>query len=265
LILLFMGITGFIAFMILMAPPPAQESRSQGGIFEDTRSGQEVQTQVMGQHRERVDRSDSVEMARTVDGVPTGPRQESPAPLRARTQPPSRPAPAVDDSLLKKTFRGWSDTKAAELGAKKGLLSKLAERMIKHPKVVEALFNNKLVVDAFMSRSTVKKNCGSTQALNNLLTGSSSAGMRDEKLGLVKTFLGSPASARAFAGSRMAKAVMGCPSMKGLMNDTGSMGRIVAANPGYMELMNNPVLTQSLAENPAALSMYEKGSTSLGF
>ena len=63
------------------------------------------------------------------------------------------------------------------LGAKEGLLSALAAKMLDHPKIMAAIFNNKQVVDAFMSRARVKENCESGGALKSYLSDPSSGGM----------------------------------------------------------------------------------------
>ncbi|HBL18643.1 MAG TPA: hypothetical protein DD417_18260 [Elusimicrobia bacterium] len=195
-------------------------------------------------------------------GAPGG-REAEPAPAAARREEPP-PSPDEGQGLLSRAVKDWSPAKAQEVGVQKGMLTTLAKALMKHPKVVRALFDNEIVVKGFMSRGKVKANCESADSLRSYLTDRGNSGVLNEKVALVKSFLQEPASAKAFAGSRFAKALTGCPSAKTLMSDPTSLTPIVSSNPGLMAILTDPGLMSSLAANPEAASLFKTGTASLG-
>ena len=177
-------------------------------------------------------------------------------------QAPSREAPAAPPADEAKDLAAAGvSTDPRELnalGAKPGLLSALAAKMLNHPKVLAAVFNNKKVVDAFMSRGLVKKNCESGDALKSYLSDSKSAGMT-KVFPVIQQALDSPGTASglvsALAGTEMVKRLSACPSAQELTNDPTAVVTIAMANPKALGLLMDPRGAAALAANPKAASL----------
>jgi len=164
------------------------------------------------------------------------------------------PKPESDPKELAKVGLPTDAKGLAGLGARQGVLSAVVEKFLAHPAVLKAVFNNKLVVDAFMNRDIAKRNCSDAGALKNYLSDSQSAGMT-KVFPVIQTVLNHPEAAGALAGTAMAKRVMDCPSVKAVSNDQAAVGAIAVGNPQAMMLMADPRLTAALVSNPQASSM----------
>jgi len=177
------------------------------------------------------------------------------APGRDAAAMPPSPASAADES---KTLAGAgipTDPRGlANLGATQGMLSSLASKLLDHPKVLAAVFNNKTVVNAFMARKGVQENCQSGGALKNYLSDPGSGGMTKVFPVIQQALGGSNASGlvSALSGTEMAKALGGCPSIKELGNDSSAITSIAMANPKAMGLLMDPRGMAAVASNPQA-------------
>ncbi|MEK7233392.1 MAG: hypothetical protein AAB268_06225 [Elusimicrobiota bacterium] len=153
------------------------------------------------------------------------------------------------------------------LGAKEGLLSALAAKMLDHPKIMAAIFNNKQVVDAFMSRARVKENCESGGALKSYLSDPSSGGMTTV-FPVIQQALSRPATASALvsalAGTEMVKRVAACPSLQALSNDKTAVVSIAMSNPKALGLLMDPRGVAALAANAQATGVLSGLQSKMG-
>lgn len=149
------------------------------------------------------------------------------------------------------------------LGGQPGLLSSLAAKMLDHPKVLRAVFDNKLVVDAFMSRDVSRRNCSSGSELKNYLSDPGSAGIRGV-FPVLQQALSKPAAAEALAGTEMASRLMDCPSVKQLSSDSAGLSQIAAANPKALSVLTDSRTMAALATNSRATSLLAGATAALG-
>lgn len=200
------------------------------------------------------------------------------APAEAASRPPAvapEPAPAAPamqsaaDEAQDLAKAGIpTDAKGlSNLGAKPGLLSSLAAKLLDHPKVMAAVFNNKTVVNAFMSRPTVRENCESGGALKTYLSDPGSGGMT-KVLPVIQRALGKPqtssALVSALAGTEMAKRLGACPSLKQVGNDPGAIASIAMANPKALGVLMDPRSAAALSANPQAAAALTSVTSKLG-
>lgn len=179
----------------------------------------------------------------------------SPTPPAA-TIPTSVPASMADEAkTLSKAGVATDPGSLNTLGAKEGMLSSLAAKMLNHPAVLAAVFNNKKVVDAFMSRPRVRENCQSGDALKTYLSDPNSGGMT-KVFPVIQQALGNAANSAALvgalAGTEMTKRLSECPSLKAVSNDSSAITSIAMANPKALSLLMDPRGMAALASNPQA-------------
>ncbi len=193
------------------------------------------------------------EMA-TSPSVSSGPTAAAAVPGRDSAATPPPPSPADEAKTLAGAGIPTDARGLDNLGAKEGMLSSLAARLLDHPKILAAVFNNKTVVNAFMNRKTVKENCESGGALKSYLSNPNSGGMTKVFPVIQQALSGSNASGlvSALSGTEMAKALGGCPSIKELGNDSSSITSIAMANPKAMGLLMDPRGMAAVAANPQA-------------
>lgn len=177
--------------------------------------------------------------------------------------PASAPAQDPDPRELAKAGLPTDAKGLAGLGARQGMLSSVVGKFLKHPSVLKAVFNNKLVVDAFMSRDVSKRNCSDAGALKSYLSDPKSAGMT-KVFPVLQTVLSHPAAAASLADTEMAQRVMDCPSVQTLSSDKTAVMSVAAANPQAMMLLTDPRLTQALTSNPQAASLLGGLTSSMG-
>ena len=192
------------------------------------------------------------------------------APAPAANSPPAQaPATSAADEAKELASAGIpTDARGlTNLGAKEGLLSSLASKMLGHPKVLAAVFNNKMVVDAFMSRPRARENCQSGSALKNYLSDPNSGGMT-RVFPVVQKALSDQGNASALvsalSGTEMVKRLSACPSLKEVSNDTGAIMSIAVANPKALSLVMDPRGAAALAANPQAASALASVTSKLG-
>lgn len=190
--------------------------------------------------------------------APTTPAAPPPAgdPAAMASQPASPPASPEDES---KTLAGAgipTDAKGlANLGAKEGMLSSLAAKLLDHPKVLAAIFNNKTVVNAFMNRAGAKENCENAGSLKKYLS-DPNGGAMTKVFPVIQQALSRPETSSglvsALAGTEMAKRVGACPGVQALGNDTTAIAGIAMSNPKALGLLMDPRGMAALASNPKA-------------
>jgi len=174
---------------------------------------------------------------------------------------PAAPAPAApsnpaDETKVLASAGIPTDAKGlSNLGGTEGMLSSLAAKLLDHPKVLAAIFNNKTVVNAFMARSGVKENCENGGALKSYLSDPKSGGM-SKVYPVIQQALsrsdGGSGLVSALAGTEMVKAVSACPSLKAVGNDSTAIAGIAMANPKALGLLMDPRGAAALAANPQA-------------
>jgi|CXWL01.1.fsa_nt_gi hypothetical protein len=169
--------------------------------------------------------------------------------------PPAAPSAADDTKEMASAGIPTDANGLSNLGAKEGLLSALAAKMLNHPKVLAAVFNNKMVVDAFMSRGRVKENCQSGAALKTYLSDPNSGGMT-RVLPVIQQAMSSQATSTALvsalSGTEMVKRLSACPSAQALSNDSTAVMSIAMSNPKAFGVMMDPRAMAALAANPQA-------------
>lgn len=180
---------------------------------------------------------------------------------------PSRGSGAAPEAPSGRGERGpapLDGAKALELGSRRGLLSGMAGRILGRPALIRAVFNNKLVVKAYMGRELVRKNCSSPRALKAyLMDGASPEGVREE-LSIMRSFLRRPESAMAFAGTELMREIVSCPSVSALAKDAGAAQEIAMSNPDLLSLAADPAALRALQlADPKAYAAFQKASSSL--
>jgi hypothetical protein len=184
------------------------------------------------------------------------PPPAAPAPARNPAAMPPAPSNPADEAKTLASAGIPTDARGlANLGATEGMLSSMAAKLLDHPKVLAAIFNNKTVVNAFMARSGVKENCENGGALKSYLSDPKSGGM-SKVFPIIQQALSRPDGGSglvsALAGTEMVKAVSGCPSLKAIGNDSSSIAGIAMANPKALGLLMDPRGAAALASNPQA-------------
>ncbi|MCR4296119.1 MAG: hypothetical protein NUW21_11345, partial [Elusimicrobia bacterium] len=184
--------------------------------------------------------------------------------------PPAGAAPANPADEAKDLAKAGIPTDAkglSNLGAKEGMLSSLAAKLLDHPRIMAAVFNNKTVVNAFMSRARVKENCESGGALKSYLSDPASGGMT-KVVPVIQRALSRPqtssALVSALAGTEMAKRLGACPSLKQVADDPTAIASIAMANPKALGLLMDPRSAAALAANPQAASALAVVTSKLG-
>jgi len=136
------------------------------------------------------------------------------------------------------------------LGAEKGLLTSVVGRLLDHPRLLAAIFNNKLVVDAVMDRDVSRRNCSDSGALASVLS-SPNSGPAAKMAPLISNVLSHPDAAAAFATSEMGNRVLACPSVQGLVHNPSALMGVVTANPQVIALISDPRVATALSANSA--------------
>ncbi len=202
---------------------------------------------------------------------PAAPQPAAQAPAAAppaAAPPASAPASAADEVKALASAGIPTDAKGlSNLGAKEGLLSSLAAKLLNHPKVLAAIFNNKTVVDAFMSRKRAKENCESGGALKSYLSDPNSGGMT-KVFPVIQQAMSNQATASALvsalADTEMVKRVSACPSLQALSNDSTAVVSIAMANPKALGMMMDPRGMAALASNPKAAGVLSGLQSKMG-
>ena len=181
----------------------------------------------------------------------------------AAAQAPAAP-PAADEAKELASAGIPADANSmTRLGGQQGLLSALAAKMLDHPKILAAIFNNKMVVDAFMNREISKKNCQSGGELKSYLSNPNSGGMA-KVLPVIQAALSRPETAAALGGTEMAARVMACPSINELSNDSTAVMSVVMSNPKALGVLTDPRMALALSANPQASGLLAGVTSKMG-
>lgn len=198
-----------------------------------------------------------------------GPPGAAASPGDAPSAPPRAPAsaPAKTDAASEKELAAAgipvTPSGLKQLGAQKGLLSAVVKKMMDHPRVLKAVLDNKLVVDALMSRESSKRNCSDPNALKGVLSDPDSDAQRN-LLPLVQQALSRPESASAMLSSRLGQTLMDCPSTKSVTSDPQMMLSVAMGNPKALQLVSDPRVAQALSTNSQAAGMLGQVQSGLG-
>jgi hypothetical protein len=149
-------------------------------------------------------------------------------------------APASNPAEEKK-YRG--------LGLVYGALTKAAGGLMKDPKAMAALFNNELVVKAFMSRDTVKAATSNSASLAAYLSDPANLSRFMAK-GPVREGLNNGQLVNAVATSKLVGAMLDTPGGKALLNDPAAIAGVLKANPALLDALSNPAVLTAIAQNP---------------
>jgi len=150
---------------------------------------------------------------------------------------------------------GGTDTMKAKeqrsAGSTRGYLTYAVGKAMNNPSAVGAIFDNKYIVNGFMSRNTVKAATASPEGLANYLKGRGPTNFINNSI--VKAAMNNPAIVNAVASSGLVNAMLSTPAVKGLMSDQKALDDIVSANPQLITtLMSNPNVMNALMNNPNA-------------
>ncbi|MDX6770062.1 MAG: hypothetical protein SF051_11060 [Elusimicrobiota bacterium] len=188
----------------------------------------------------------------------------APAPAPAPAAPaPARAEPPPSDAELAAAGLPVTPSGLTKLGAQKGLLSAAVRKLLDHPRVLKAVLDNKLVVDAVMGRETSRRNCSDPGALKSALSDPRSGAMAN-LYPLVQQALSKPAAASAMISSELGSRLMECPSTKALTSDPSMMMSVAMANPQALGLVSDPRVAQALASDPRASGLFSQVQTGLG-
>jgi hypothetical protein len=156
------------------------------------------------------------------------------------------------------------------VGARRGLLSRVLRRVIKHPTAMRLLLNNGLLVNAFFSRPDVQERCENRASLKSFVMNSFPKGPPDptavndpDYLPIVPTFLRDKDAMAAAADTRFGAKMLACPAVRQLSSDQNAVAQIVAENPSLVSVMTNRTLTSALAGNTEAKSVLGAAQQSL--
>jgi hypothetical protein len=189
-----------------------------------------------------------------------------PAPQAAPRAAPAAAAKAPDAASEKELAAAGipvTPSGLKQLGAQKGLLSAVVKKMIDHPRVLKAVLDNKLVVDALMSRDTSRRNCSDPNALKSVLSDPNSSAQQN-LFPLIQQALSRPESASAMLSSRLGQAIMDCPSTKAVTSDPQTIVAVAMSNPKALQLASDPRVAQALTANPQAAGMFGSLQSGLG-
>ncbi|HEX4047446.1 MAG TPA: hypothetical protein VH309_06410, partial [Elusimicrobiota bacterium] len=150
------------------------------------------------------------------------------------------------------------------LGSDGGLLTGAIARLLDHPRILRALLDNKLVVDALMDRDDSKRNCADAGALQAGLSSPGAASYESQMMPLVSGVLSRPDTLAAVAGSRMASRLMSCPSVQGLAHDPAGLMAIATSNPQAVSMVSDPRVTQALSSTSEGSSLLGGVQSSVG-
>jgi hypothetical protein len=150
-----------------------------------------------------------------------------------------------------------------QLGAQKGLLSAVVKKMMDHPRVLKAVLNNQLVVDAVMGRETSRRNCSDPGALKSVLSDPNSPQQRN-LFPLMQQALSRPESASVMLSSKLGQAVMDCPSAKAFSSDPSMVMSVAMSNPKALQLVSDPRVASALSSSPQASTMFGQVKSGLG-
>lgn len=199
------------------------------------------------------------------------PREAAPGPAAWAPQPESPATPAgaapnaadADARELAAAGVPFDAAGLARLGGQKGLLSALVTRLLDNPRVLKAVLDNKLVVDAVMRREISRRNCADAGALASVLSDPASPQVA-RLLPVVQQALARPAAAAAMVNTELGRRLMDCPSVSAMTANPSLLMSVAMSNPAALQVLSNPNLAGALASNPKAAGMLAGVQSSIG-
>ncbi|MDD5657579.1 MAG: hypothetical protein PHF00_10040 [Elusimicrobia bacterium] len=180
--------------------------------------------------------------------------QARPGPRSADSPGPARKLSEADASALAGAVGAYDDRKAFSIGARRGLLFKLGETLLRYPRVVAFGLDNDFVVKGFMSQERVRKNCGNVKTLADYLSNREDPGGISQGLACMRASLDTPGSTSAIFGSKLVRAVINqCPALDALVQDPALLGSVARANPDLVGLLTEPRFLPALVSAPEAM------------
>lgn len=181
---------------------------------------------------------------------------------------PAAPAlSASEKSLLGGLMGGdlMDPEKASALGGSAdGLWTKVMRGLSRYPKVMRAVLDNKYVVKGFLSEPHAAKVCSSPAAAKGYLMDTKRSRGVSHAMSVVEAVLhGDKGMPAAVFGSKLADAVMNCPSTKSIVKDQAAIGEIASANPKLINMMMDPAVMMGLAASPAVSAGFSSVQSSL--
>ena len=155
--------------------------------------------------------------------------------------------------------------KAAEIGASNsGLWTGVMKALSHHPRIMGYILNNDHVVKAFMSDPKNQQYCRSPAAAKSYLMDTKSASGVSHAMQVFDVVAhGDKAMPGVIFGSKLAEAMLDCPSGKSLVKDRAAIGEVAQANPGLLHMMLDPGIMMGFAANPRVTASVGAVQTSL--
>lgn len=170
----------------------------------------------------------------------------------------SAPAPAAPAASARNAqpakASAVDDDKSRETGFVYGALSKAAEKLLRNPKALAALFNNDYVVKGFMSRDTVKSATANKASLAAYLSSPANLSKFMSKPA-VQGGINNQQLVNVMASTKLVGNLMDTPGGKALLNDPVAIAGILKANPELASLLSNPSIAMAMAQNPKTAGM----------
>lgn len=134
-------------------------------------------------------------------------------------------------------------------GARDGTWAKVMKTLGKYPKILGYVLNNEYVVKGFMSVPRAKKYCQNAGAFKSYLMNPGGRVSKDMDVFDAVTHGHKDGPGVVFA-SKMADALMGCPSVNALKTDKAAISEIAQANPRLVQTGFDPTLLMGALSNP---------------
>jgi hypothetical protein len=178
-------------------------------------------------------------------GSPSG-AAANPAPAQAAAEA----APAADPKEMAAAGLPTDAAGLKRFGSDNRMMTDAIARLLDHPRLLKALFDNKLVVSALMDRETSQRNCSDGAALQSALSSPGAGQAMNAFSGLISNVLSRPDTVAALAGSEMGSRLMACPSIHALASSPAGLASVVMSNPQAMTLASDPRVAQALTTLP---------------
>lgn len=185
----------------------------------------------------------------------------------ALAEPAAPELSASEKSLLGGLMGGdlLDADKAAGLGASTdGLWTKVMKGLSRYPKVMRAVLDNKYVVKGFFADPQNAKVCSSPAAATSYLMDTKRPRGVTHAMNVFESVVrGDPKMPAAIFGSKLAEAVMACPSTKSFVKDQAAISAVAQANPRFINMMMDPAIMMGLASNPTVSAGFSSVQSSL--
>lgn len=169
-----------------------------------------------------------------------------------------------DQAALRSVAGKWDSGKASQLGSQHGLVTKVIEGLLQHPRVLGLVLNNKTLVRAVMNQSDHQKLCSDSQALQSYITDTRDPSGFMRGFQLLQSSAQYPGATSAILGSELAKTVMQCSSVSQLSHDPNAVMQIATGNPQLISAISNPDLVKALTANPSTGQLFNAFESGLG-